>query len=97
MPPTRVRLVLALSCLLAMLAAVPRSQAPTGVLVRNGRLVDGTGGPARAADVRVSGDSIVEVAALSNGAIDPAALDEALADASKMNCVRCGSQWRPSQ
>lgn len=36
-------------------------QQPGGLLIRNGRLVDGTGGPSRAADVRIEGDAIVEV------------------------------------
>ncbi len=42
-------------------AAVVGQQAADGLLVRNGRLVDGTGGPARVADVRIAGDVIVEV------------------------------------
>jgi len=36
-------------------------QQPTGLLIRNGRVVDGTGGPSRIADVRIAGDVIVEV------------------------------------
>jgi len=37
--------------------------APTwSILIRNGLVIDGTGGPERRADVRISGDSIVEVA-----------------------------------
>ena len=35
-------------------------QQPGGVLIRNGLLVDGTGRPARTADVRLAGDTIVE-------------------------------------
>ena len=38
-------------------------QQPAGVLIRNGRVVDGTGGPSRVADVRIAGDTIVEVGA----------------------------------
>jgi N-acyl-D-amino-acid deacylase len=57
------RLVVSLSCLVVIVAALPRGQAPSGLLVRNGRLVDGTGSAARPADVRVAGDTIVEVAA----------------------------------
>jgi N-acyl-D-amino-acid deacylase len=38
-----------------------QAPAPSSVLVRNGRLIDGTGTPARQADVRVVGDTIVEV------------------------------------
>ncbi len=34
---------------------------PTGLLIRNAELIDGTGGPARRADVRVAGDTIVAV------------------------------------
>ena len=37
------------------------AQSPPGLLIRNGRLVDGTGGPSRAADVRVAGETIVEI------------------------------------
>jgi N-acyl-D-amino-acid deacylase len=40
---------------------MPRGESPSGVLVRNARLVDGTGAPVRDADVRVAGDSIVEI------------------------------------
>ncbi len=41
--------------------AVVGQQAGAGLLIRNGRLVDGTGGPSRASDVRIEGDVIVEV------------------------------------
>ncbi|MHB1224251.1 MAG: N-acyl-D-amino-acid deacylase family protein [Gemmatimonadaceae bacterium] len=63
--------VLALAlCIASPLASLPAQQdtpaaqqtpAPVGVLIRGGMLVDGTGGAARRADVRVSGDQIVEV------------------------------------
>jgi len=54
----------ALVCSLLVLAgsmAVVGQQAGGGLLIRNGRLVDGTGGPSRTADVRIEGDAIVEV------------------------------------
>jgi N-acyl-D-amino-acid deacylase len=35
----------------------------SGLLIRNGVVIDGTGGPERTSDVRISGDSIVEVGA----------------------------------
>jgi N-acyl-D-amino-acid deacylase len=51
--------------ILLLLGAVVTSggQTPSGLLVRNGRVVDGTGTPARSADVRIRGDVIVEVGA----------------------------------
>jgi N-acyl-D-amino-acid deacylase len=50
--------------LLASTALVLAAQtaAPPGLLIRNGIVVDGTGGPERKADVRIAGDSIVEIA-----------------------------------
>jgi len=49
--------------------AVAGQQGGAELLIRNGRLVDGTGGPPRAADVRIAGDAIVEVgSALAPGA-----------------------------
>jgi N-acyl-D-amino-acid deacylase len=53
------RLVVILTFLSVAIAA----QAPTGLLIHNGVVMDGTGAPARKADVRVAGDTIVEVAA----------------------------------
>jgi N-acyl-D-amino-acid deacylase len=49
--------------LLPVLASSPSrlSAQPAALLIRGGQLVDGTGTPARAADVRISGDTIVEV------------------------------------
>ena len=55
----RIPLLAAAGCLAAGLAAI--AQAPTGLLIRNGLVVDGTGAPARRADVRIAGDAIVEV------------------------------------
>lgn len=51
--------------LLLLLAAAPLAGQPPAapLLIRNAELVDGTGAPARRADVRVSGDAIVAVAA----------------------------------
>jgi N-acyl-D-amino-acid deacylase len=53
--------VLALCWLCA--EGVLRAQAPAGVLVRGGLVVDGTGGPERRADIRIKGDRIVEIEA----------------------------------
>jgi N-acyl-D-amino-acid deacylase len=47
-------------CAAAILSAQP--PAP-GIVIRGGLVIDGTGGPERQADVRVSGDRIIEVAA----------------------------------
>jgi N-acyl-D-amino-acid deacylase len=49
------------SALLLLLAQ--GTPAPNGILITNAQLIDGTGSPARRADVRVSGDSIASVAA----------------------------------
>jgi N-acyl-D-amino-acid deacylase len=43
-------------------APQPASAAPATVLIRGGRVIDGTGAPARRADVRLEGDRIVLVA-----------------------------------
>jgi len=40
-------------------------QSRTGILIRNANLVDGTGAPARRADVRIVGDRIADVGALT--------------------------------
>ncbi|HXH07643.1 MAG TPA: D-aminoacylase [Vicinamibacterales bacterium] len=42
-------------------APLARQPEATGLLIRGGRVVDGTGAPARAADVRVRGDAIAEI------------------------------------
>jgi N-acyl-D-amino-acid deacylase len=50
--------------LLFLACAVSSGAQPvTGLLIRNGHVVDGTGAPSRAADLRVRGDVIVEVGA----------------------------------
>ena len=46
--------------LLTLGAAGARTEQGT-ILIRNGRVIDGTGAPARVADVRLSGDSIAEI------------------------------------
>lgn len=51
-------------CLLALALSVLASQPPAqlpGILLTNGTVIDGTGGPSRAAAVRIRGDRIVEV------------------------------------
>jgi N-acyl-D-amino-acid deacylase len=55
------RTLLLLLCL--AVAGAAAQTPPPGLLIRNGIVVDGTGGPERRADVRISGDRIVEVAA----------------------------------
>src|SRR3954463_3522655 len=39
------------------------AQGPSGLLIKGGALIDGTGAPRRSADVRISGDTIVDVGA----------------------------------
>src|SRR3954453_23261784 len=56
----RIRLIV-LASLLALAGAAAQSQSPSGLLVRNGRVVDGTAAPARPADVRIEGDTIVAI------------------------------------
>ena len=43
--------------------AIAAQPAPAGLLIRNGILVDGSGGPERPLDVRIAGDLIAEVGA----------------------------------
>ena len=51
-----------LLCLLAVFAQTSRQPAePSGLLIKNAQLIDGTGAAARRADVRVAGDAITEV------------------------------------
>ena len=55
---------LVLAATVTALATAASAQAPgppTHLLITNGRLIDGTGSPARRADVRIDGDTIVEV------------------------------------
>src|SRR4051812_15458907 len=47
--------------LLAVAGAAAQSEPISGLLVRNGRLVDGTAAPGRPADVRIEGDTIVAI------------------------------------
>jgi N-acyl-D-amino-acid deacylase len=49
-----------LACALAGIALDAQTP-PAGLLIRNGTVIDGTGGPERIADVRIAGDTIVEV------------------------------------
>jgi dihydroorotase/N-acyl-D-amino-acid deacylase len=56
------RAAAAFICLL-LLAGVPRAQAPIyDLLIKNGRLVDGTGSPWYRADIAVRGDTIARIA-----------------------------------
>jgi len=57
---------LALGLALASLGATEQAPAPspTATLIRNALLVDGTGAPARRADVRIRGDRVVQVGQL---------------------------------
>jgi len=48
--------------LVASTASFAQTTAPSGLLIRNGSVIDGTGGPERSVDLRVSGDVITEVA-----------------------------------
>jgi N-acyl-D-amino-acid deacylase len=54
---------------LCLFAPAPRATASPSTLIRGGRVIDGTGAPARLADVRLEGDRIVSVAP----ALQPAA------------------------
>lgn len=60
----RTALVAAFAALVGLAALAPPvgAQSPQGLLIRGGDVVDGTGGPARRADVRIRGDSIVATA-----------------------------------
>lgn len=55
------RLPIAVLLLAAPLAL--GAQAPPGLLIRHGAVVDGATAPPRAADLRIAGDTIVEVGA----------------------------------
>ena len=52
------------STALALLLVAPIAQAGTGLLIENARIVDGTGGEARAGDVRVVDGAIREIGEL---------------------------------
>jgi len=55
---------------LALTACAPDAPEPTGVVIVNARVIDGSGGPARKVSVRVVGDRIAEV-----GSFEPSAGD----------------------
>ena len=57
------RTLILLSALVLALGPFVHGQAPGGLLIRNGLVVDGTGAPGRVADVRVTGDAIADVGA----------------------------------
>src|SRR6185503_5470818 len=64
-----------LALLPLILAAVAQAPAPAPaparpILIRGALVVDGTGGPSRAADVRIVGDKIQQVGRLTPGARD---------------------------
>lgn len=61
--PTR-RSLFVFACLLAtgLTFEAQTPPAPPGILIQHGRVIDGTGGAERRADVRVAGDTIVEIA-----------------------------------
>lgn len=48
-------------CIIAILGAAQASPQPAGILITNGEVIDGSGGPPRAASVRLKGDRIVEI------------------------------------
>ena len=58
---TPMRQVIVILAVSAGLAAP--GQSPGGLLIRNGTVIDGTGGPPKTVSIRIRGDSIVEVAA----------------------------------
>jgi N-acyl-D-amino-acid deacylase len=58
----RPAVILALA-LAATSTGARRAQGPSNLLIKGGALIDGTGAPRRSADVRISGDTIVDVGA----------------------------------
>src|SRR5437588_923639 len=48
-------------CAAAFSAQPPPSAPAAGLIIQHGQLIDGTGAEARAADVRIAGDTIVEL------------------------------------
>jgi len=59
--PMRPVLILALALAATSTASTRTQTPPTGILIKSGTVIDGTGAPRRSADVRISGDTIVEV------------------------------------
>ncbi len=58
------------SIVLALTACAPDAPEPTGVVIVNARVIDGSGGPSRDVNVRVVGDRIANV-----GNFEPSAMD----------------------
>src|SRR5438128_10860486 len=58
------RVLCAAAAVLAALVSVPRAQAPAAfdLLIRNGRIVDGTGSPWYRGDLAVRGDTVARIA-----------------------------------
>jgi len=56
-------MVVCLALIVILAGAIAGAQSSPGILIRNGTVVDGTGGAERKADVRISGDVIAEIAA----------------------------------
>ena len=69
----RIQLLLALSA-----ASAVSAQTPVDLLIRNGTVVDGTGGAARVADVGIRGDRIVFVGSSANVTAWPSMMCEGL-------------------
>ncbi len=65
---------LALAVALFLVIRVGAQPAP-GILISNGLVVDGSGAPGRAADVRIRGDAIVEVGSLLRAAAGERVID----------------------
>jgi N-acyl-D-amino-acid deacylase len=59
----RAAVILAFALAAVSTASSQTQPAPAGLLIKGGTLVDGTGAPRRAADVQISGDTIVEIGA----------------------------------
>jgi N-acyl-D-amino-acid deacylase len=59
----RAAVILAFALAATSSASSQTQPAPSGLLIKGGTLVDGTGAPRRAADVQISGDTIVEIGA----------------------------------
>lgn len=62
MPRTAILILLTVSTLPVVLTRAAVAQGPlSGILIRGGTVIDGSGGPARRGDVRIAGEAIVEV------------------------------------